>query len=132
MSTKLPPEKESKIQRAIVVRLSRWGIKLWRRNVGAFKNEATGSYFRSGSAGMSDLWGVDRDGRHWEIETKRPGNKPTPKQLAWLKEMTARGCVAFWADSANVAEVVAEAVISGGVIVWQNDENFDIDIRVLR
>ena len=123
---RLAPERESKIQRSIVVRLSRLGITLWRRNVGAMQDGER--FIRFASPGQSDLWGVDQQARHWELEVKRPGNKPTPKQLAWLKGMTARGAVAFWADSANVAERVAEAILAGGQIVWLGD-GCDYDVE---
>ncbi len=125
---KPPPERESKIQASIKTRLARLGVKLWRRNVGGM-TDSSGNHVRFASPGQSDLWGIDRTGRHWEVECKRPGNKPTPKQLAWLKDMTARGCVAYWADSANVAERVAEAILAGGWIVWHEDENFDVEHR---
>lgn len=124
--SKPPTERESKIQRAIVVRLGRLGVKLFRRNVGAMRDRA-GNYVRFAAPGQSDLWGLDRTGRHWEIEAKRPGNKPTPKQLAWLQDMTRRGAVAFWADDAGVAERVAEAVLSGGRIAWRDDGTFDVE-----
>ena len=69
---------------------------------------------------------IGRFSRHWEIETKRPGNRPTPGQLEWLKTMSARGCVAFWVDSANIADRVAEAILDGGRIAWHDDDNFDV------
>jgi hypothetical protein len=122
-------ERESKIQRSIVVRLSQLGIRLWRRNVGAM-TDAAGNFVRFAAPGQSDLWGIDRTGRHWEIEVKRPGNRPTPAQLKWLKEMTARGAVAYWADSVNIAERVAEAVLQGGRIVWRHDGTFDVEMEV--
>ena len=125
--TKPPPERESKIQRAIMVRLSRLGIRLWRRNVGAM-TDPSGNFVRFAAPGQSDLWGIDRNARHWEVEVKRPGNKPTQKQLEWLKDMTARGCVAYWADIANIAELVAEAILAGGRIKWLNDGcDFDVE-----
>ena len=123
MSTR---ERESKIQRSVIVRLRRLGVLLYRRNVGAMR---VGTRFvRFSSPGQADLWGVDRTGRHWEIECKRPGNRPTPKQLAWLKEMTASGCVAYWADDALICERVAEAVLQGGNIIWHENENFDVKL----
>lgn len=125
MNTKPPPERESKIQRSIVVRLQRLGITLWRRNVVAYQIE--NRFVRAGQKFQADLWGIDRTARHWEIETKRPGNRPTPGQLGWLKAMSARGCVAFWVDSANIAERVADAVLDGGRIVWRDDNNFDVE-----
>ena len=131
MSIRLPRERESKVQRSVIVRLSRLGIKLWRRNVGGITAEYHGTrrYVRFGAAGQSDLWGLDQTARHWEIETKRQGGKPTPAQLAWLKDLTVRGAVAYWGDSANVIERVAEAVLQGGKIVWHEDHNFDIEMR---
>jgi hypothetical protein len=113
MNAKPPKERESKIQRSIVVRLERLGVKLWRRNVGGM-TDSYGHHVRFASPGMADLWGVDRNARHWEIETKRPGNRPTPKQLEWLKGMTARGCVAYWADSANDSGAGGRGRAGGG------------------
>jgi hypothetical protein len=133
VNTKPPPERESKIQKSIIVRLERLGITLWRRNVVGYKIDDR--FVRCGKVGQADLWGIDwvEPGgvwaRHWEIETKRPGNRPTPAQLEWLKAMSANGCIAYWADSANIAERVAEAIIAGGRIVWLDDDNFDVEIQ---
>lgn len=127
MSTKPPRERESKVQASIKTRLVRLGVTLWRRNVGAM-TDSRGNHVRFAAPGQSDLWGVDRTGRHWELECKRPGNKPTPKQLEWLKSMTERGCVAYWADSANIAERVAEAILAGGRIVWGEGCEFDVEM----
>ncbi len=127
-AVKLPRERESEIQRSIVMRLGhRFGITLFRRNVGAM-TDSYGHHVRFAAPGQADLWGFDRTAKHWEIETKRPGNRPTDAQLKWLKYMSNLGCVAFWADSANIAERVAEAVLRGGVIVWHNDDAFDVEV----
>lgn len=128
--SKLPKERESKIQRAIVVRLDRLGVRLFRRNVGAMADKA-GNFVRFAAAGQADLWGclpASHGARHVEIEVKRPGNKPTPNQFAWLREMTARGCVAYWADDAGVAERVMRAVLDGGRIAWREDGTYDVEI----
>lgn len=127
MATRLPRERESKIQRSGIVRLGRLGIKLWRRNVASFTVEDR--FIRCAEAGQADTWGLDSRGRHWEVEWKRPGNRPTEKQLAWLKEMTRRGAVAFWADSVLVAERVAEAILAGGRVVWHDDDAYDVDMN---
>lgn len=130
MNARPPRERESKVQRAIVVRLSRLGVRLWRRNTGAMTATHNGKtrHVRFAAPGQSDLWGVDRKARHWEIEVKRPGNKPTEKQMEWLKEMTARGCVAYWADCPNIAERVAEAILAGGRIVWREGCDYDVEM----
>lgn len=145
MNSKPPRERESKIQRSIVTRLARLGISLERHNVGA--REWTDKSGRErlvpfGKPGQSDLYGMDWPtmqpwGRHWEIETKRPGKRPTVLQLTWLKLCHSRGAVAFWADSANVAEQVAEAILAGGRIVWRTEPgyhpdgaDFDVDMEM--
>ena len=131
MRTKPPRERESKIQRSIVVRLRRLGIILHRRNVAAWQRTDNGRFrfIRCGKAGQSDLYGWDlKTARHWEIETKAKGEKPTPKQLEWLLECHGQGCVAFWSDSADIAERVAEAVLRGGKIAWRDDGTFDVEV----
>lgn len=123
----LPPERD--IQRAVISRLAIMGVRLWRRNVGAVTAEYQGRkrMVRFAAAGQADLWGIGPDGRHWEVEVKRPGNKPTPKQLEWLRNMTARGAVAYWTDCPATAGRVAAALLGGGRIVWLSDGNYDID-----
>ena len=127
MTSTPPHDRESKIQKSIVIRLDRLGIRLWRRNVGAMRQDDR--IIRFGSPGQSDLWGIDTIyHRHWEIETKRPGNRPTPLQLSWLKDMSQLGCVSFWADNANVAERVAKAIIDGGMIVWCDNDDYNVEM----
>ena len=128
---KPPRERESKVQRSIVVRLRRLGIVLHRRNVAFHKAIYNGKtrVIRSGKAGQSDLYGwVIKTGRHVEIEVKRDGEKPTPKQLEWLLECHRLGAIAFWADNANIAERVAEAILAGGRIAWKDDGTFDVEL----
>ena len=121
MNAKLPRERESKVLRSVMVRLRhRFGIRLFRRNIGAIREGDR--FVRFGRAGESDLWGIDSSGAHWEIEVKRPGNRPTSKQLAWLREMHELGCIAIWSDSANDIERIAEAVLAGGKVIWVGDD----------
>lgn len=126
MATKLPRERESKVQSSIRVRLRRLGVVLHRRNTGAMREG--GRFIRFASPGQADLYGWDiRSGRHWEIEVKRPGNRPTPRQLEWLKECTRLGAVAYWADSVNIAERVAMAILDGCRIVWYENDDYDVE-----
>jgi hypothetical protein len=128
MNTRLPKERESKVQRSIIVRLRRLGIVLFRRNV-MLARTPDGRKFRVEAAGRSDLYGWHmKTARHFEIEVKAANEKPTPKQLAWLKECHANGAVAYWSDSVNDAEKIAEAVLGGGKIIWHDDEDFHIEM----
>lgn len=127
-----PREKESKVQRSVVVRLRRLGIKLIRRNVGArgwTDKQGRARVVMYGAKGQADLYGWEiATGRHWEIETKAKGEKPTEHQLAWLAECTRLGVVAFWGDNVNTIERVAEAVLAGGRIVWRDGCDYDIEM----
>lgn len=119
--------------RSIVVRLRRLGVVLHRRNVGSREwTDAQGKLrlVQYGATGQADLYGAQiGSGRHWEIEVKRPGNRPTEKQLAWLKEWTRLGAVAYWADSCNIAERVAEAIVRGGRVVWHSEgDAYDVEM----
>ena len=129
MNSTLPPERENPIRNSVVIRLGHMGITLWRRNVAAIK--IGNRFFRCAEPGQSDLWGTDRLvpfswSRHWEIETKAPGKRPTIDQLIWLKASTARGWVAFWGDNVDTIIKVAAAILDGGRIVWHEDDNFDV------
>lgn len=125
---KAPRERESKILYSIRVRLRRLGIVLHRRNTGAMRDGER--FVRFASPGQADLYGWHvRTGKHWEIEVKAKDKRPTPKQLEWLKGCTRLGAVAYWADSANIAERVAEAVLSGGRIAWHEDDAFDVEMQ---
>jgi hypothetical protein len=127
MHTKPPPERESKIQRSVMVRLRhRFGVRLFRRNVGAMQKGQR--FIRFAAPGQSDLWGILPDGRHLEIETKRPGNKPTELQLAWLKSMEACEAVALWGDNCNDIERCVEAILQGGKVVWLDGCEFMIQM----
>lgn len=54
--------------------------------------------------GFPDLLGViPGSGRACFIECKRPGNKPTEAQAAFLAIVKAKGAIAYWADSVTSA-----------------------------
>lgn len=90
---------ESDIQRTILAYCAVSRIFVKRRNVAGAQQLNGGRWVRLGTKGMSDLWGILKDGRHFECEVKAPGKKPTDDQLRWLDEVRAAGALAFWADS---------------------------------
>ena len=78
------------------------GVRCWRQNTGAFKGEYKGKrrFVRYGVTGQSDISGIMLpSGRRIEIEVKRPGNKPTEDQKAWMAMIREHGGIAFWCDS---------------------------------
>jgi hypothetical protein len=127
-NVKPPREAERSVQKNIVVRLRRLGIVLYRRNV-MLARTPDGRKYRVEAPGRSDLYGWElKTARHWEIEVKAAGEKPTAKQLVWLKECHRLGAVSFWADSVNDAERVADAIIRGGKIVWHEDHEYHVEM----
>lgn len=90
-------------------------IWAWRRSVGTHQ-VGRGRFVRYGQEGMSDVEGVvtvtitdamrlEFDvGLRLEIEVKREGNQPTPKQAAWLAAHAGHGSIACWADSVAMLE----------------------------
>jgi len=99
-------ELESDLMRRIRAALAKMpDVVLFRNNVGVLR-DARGVAVRYGLAtGSADLVGSVRfparcppDGKHWwarslAIEVKRPGEKPTPEQSAWLEAMKAQGWI---------------------------------------
>jgi hypothetical protein len=127
MPTRVPRERETKLVRSVRVRLRRLGIVLYRRNV-MLARTADGRKFRVEAPGRSDLYGWHiKTAKHFEIEIKADGGKPTPKQIEWLKECARLGAIAYWGDNINDIERVAEAVLAGGRVVW-TDKDFHVEI----
>lgn len=88
---------ERDVKRAILDYCEIRNIFVESRNVGAVK---TGNRFiRYNRPGMADLWGIGRNGRHWECELKAPGKEPTDQQRAWLAQCAMEGAYCFWCDS---------------------------------
>jgi len=49
--------------------------------------------------GMSDIIGQLKDGRMLAIETKIPGETPTPEQYKFLNMVDKNGGLSFWCNS---------------------------------
>lgn len=84
----------------------------------------SGRWCRVESSGMADLWGVFPDGRHLELEVKRPGEWPRDDQVKWLIAMNGARedrSVAFWADNVETVKKVISYVNKGGRIVFVLD-----------
>ena len=62
--------------------------------------------------GVSDLLGCLPGGRMLAIECKRPGGKPSPEQIRFIKDIQDRGGLGMIADN---VEVVKTALRDAGV-----------------
>src|SRR5262245_28720745 len=99
--SKLPPSllkrSETAIQREVLRYLATVGIVAWRNNTGAVKEGDR--FVRFGLRGAADIIGWMPGGRFIAIECKRPGEKPTAIQSAFLKRLHDDGGIAFVATS---------------------------------
>jgi hypothetical protein len=119
--TKKPPViPEREIQATCLAIMHAAGWIAFRRNTGAIPIAAGDHkrrFIRFSEKGQADIWGVLPDGRHFECEVKRKGEKPSSAQEAWLKKMNQlggrRGSVAFWCDSTESCELIVQAINDG-------------------
>jgi hypothetical protein len=125
---KPPVPLEREIQRNGIKLLKMLGWTVHRRNTGTFFATYKGKerLIRSGTPGMADTWGVMPDGRRFEIEFKRPGNRPTELQLAWLKSQNNAHCAAFWVFETGHLELYAKLLMNGANVHWLRGDSFMI------
>lgn len=121
---KLPNPLEKVVQASCVRILEAHGCRVFRRNVGVMPLEHNGRkrVFRSGSPGEADLYGWLPDGRHFELEIKRRGQRPRPEQIRFLRDAN-RSVAAFWVDSADELMLVLPALLAGARIEYLGDDN---------
>jgi len=104
--------RESDVLAQCLAALNAWGIPAWRNNTGGLPVQAPSTrvkvcgqtlevpgkrrFLRFGKKGSSDILGVlPPEGRFLAVETKRPGEKPTPEQVAFLDMISAAGGLAL-------------------------------------
>jgi hypothetical protein len=102
------PDNESQIVadiRAAFARID--GVTCWRNNVGLLPNPATGVKTAFGLClGSSDLIGIlGPRARFFALECKKPGEKPTAKQFAFIALVNKRGGLATWVDNVDDAVI---------------------------
>jgi hypothetical protein len=94
----IPAPRESDILRSCLDLLRLRGVFAWRVNSGAVAGEYNGRrrFVRfHGAPGCADIIGILPGGRFLAVECKRPGNKPTPQQTAFLEAVRQQGGLAL-------------------------------------
>jgi hypothetical protein len=114
---------EKVVLRAVVKRLEACGCRVFRRNTGGVWREYRGRrrYVAYSEPGAADLWGRLPDGRPFECEVKRPGERPRRNQVAWLMKLNGLGSPAFWVDSTVVLDLVLRVLLAGGAVVYLDE-----------
>lgn len=112
---------EREIQRPVLELLGLLGIPHMRNNAGGGYRLGKGGrpqLIGAAPKGWPDIIGwLPGDGRFLGIEVKRPGEEPTPDQLAVLMRINADGGVGFWtSDLGHCREILGK--VAGG---WSID-----------
>ena len=68
---------------------------------------------QTGRNGMPDRL-LLYNARHWFVELKRPGKRPTKLQRAVARKIARRGGICLWADDYDRAEKIVTSLVSGG------------------
>ena len=72
-----------------------------RRQSGVFQDGDR--YIRVGTKGVLDISGMLRGGKYFEIEAKRPGERPTPEQEKRIEQIRRGGGISGYFTSAEAA-----------------------------
>lgn len=120
---KLPVPTEAQVLRACLDVLAAHGVFCWRNNTGAVTGDYNGKrrFIRFGIPGASDILGALPDGRIIAVEIKRPGNRPTTAQIAFLQTVQARRGVALWTDDAGKLDTILRWLLAGNQVVLGAD-----------
>jgi hypothetical protein len=117
-----PLEKE--VQKECLAYLHVLGIDCQRRNTAAFvvKNEnGKRRFVQCGQPGDSDISGMLPDGRKFDCEIKRPGNRPTQEQYARLHKTNAGNGVGLWVDNVDSLITHMPKILAGARVEIDDD-----------
>jgi hypothetical protein len=116
-ATKQPLEKD--VQAKCWGLLEANGCRVWRRNTGMMFGSYKGKSraFKAGEKGAADLFFADRNERHYELEIKRPRERPTWKQVCYLRA-TNLYVPSFWVDSVAWLERILPDLFAGGRVEY--------------
>jgi len=127
-SSSLPVPFECEIQRPCLDLLELRGIPHMRLNAGGGYRIGKGGkpqLIKAAAPGWSDIIGwflarwwsgqgpFDPTGRFFGCEVKRPGERPTPAQFAFLRRLNADGCYGFWVNDVSQLERVLDGIREG-------------------
>lgn len=114
-----PRPTEAEVTAQVLEAARMLGLALERRNVGGMYRGDR--YIAFGEKGDPDWECTLPGGRRCLIEIKRPGERPTPQQLAKLRRLNEQGGVGLWVDSGEAFLRLMPVVIAGGFVEIDDD-----------
>ena len=87
---------EQEIQKSILDWLRMNGVFCWKQFGGGYFDQRRQRYIPTGVRGVPDILGILPGGVFLGCEVKRPGQKPTDDQLAFLRAITDAGGIGTW------------------------------------
>lgn len=100
--------KETEIVKACLHYLKLKGVYAWRNNTVGIFSKKSGGYFFHGLRGVADILGIvpqqcpcALQGVLLAIEVKKPGNRPTNDQSAFLGQIKERGGISMVVHSVD-------------------------------
>jgi hypothetical protein len=79
------------LQKVLLALGSRPDCRCWRQNTGRLPDPRTGRWVSFGLKGSADILGILKGGRFLAVETKVPGGRLRPEQLAFCHMLTSFG-----------------------------------------
>lgn len=104
---------ETNIMNRILLAASDDGHRLFRNNIGGYRDPKTGRWVRYGVGGTggSDLLGIARDGRFFAVEVKTATGRIRPEQADFIRMIRSLGGFAGIARSPEDALAIASGLI---------------------
>lgn len=101
---------ESAILKRVMMEASKLGLRVWRNNTGALRDQE-GRLVRYGlCVGSSDLIGIYK-GRFVAIEVKAPGKQPTEEQVKFLAAIRKNQGIALLIDDEKKLKSMLDAAL---------------------
>lgn len=108
-----PDIPEAVLQQLVLARVNQIpGVKVWRFNVGAFRDPKSGRLYKFGVPGQADVGGImEPGGRRLEIELKSRDGRQSADQKLWQADIERYGGLYILARTLREAMVpICEAL----------------------
>lgn len=127
-SVPTPKVREADVLKAAMDALTMFGFRPERRNIMAVEvvsPKGKRRLVRNGAPGQADISATVPSGPHRgkrvEIEVKRPGERPRPEQVEFLRSVNESGGLGFWIDDAGRLAHLLGRLLDGWAVELDDD-----------